>query len=306
MSTLLKSMLLLSLGLSTLAQAYNRHGVDGGGGDICQDRIETIRNDISDWIQNGGSAGLNLPASLPLQTYNSSMQSLIAQTRINDQSSISCTNDPSQVVVDGAEKICKSSFNANHNPQILCYRDGFLKESDEDQYFMIHHEFAVLSGFEDQSGSKTDYPLSDQISAFLENQMVKKLSIHKGAVAVPCPVLAGNYADQCVGDSGSGTELAPVLQSQTNGVTTYTESDGSILVADGQTRPNPKGEGNMTVSCSASAHGPALTITYDVINMGQHIVAVEMQYLDSQGNLIDTTTSDGQPLVGPLTCAKKK
>jgi hypothetical protein len=43
----------------------------GGGGDRCQDRIEEIRNDLSEWIQADGSEKLNFSESdTTLTDYN--------------------------------------------------------------------------------------------------------------------------------------------------------------------------------------------------------------------------------------------
>jgi hypothetical protein len=45
----------------------------GNGGDICENRFQSVRDDIKSWINNGGSAGLALPSSLSLQQYNSQL-----------------------------------------------------------------------------------------------------------------------------------------------------------------------------------------------------------------------------------------
>lgn len=188
-----------------------------GGGDPCQNRIEEIRNDIETWIlasekstpeEKQGSAQLDFSkAHTDLNTYNQKMRDLIALTRVNGQTSISCTSNPNKVTIGGAEKLCKAHM-ASGRPVILCYRgktqgdgkyiDGFLGASEEQQYFQVHHEFAVMAEFEDQTGDETNYPLSPQISAHLVDQVVKKLAIKPVAVVPPQPVnpllrYAGNY-----------------------------------------------------------------------------------------------------------------
>jgi hypothetical protein len=173
----MKNNIILALIVFTIGAqvAFGHGGKEGGGGDTCQDRVETIRNDISDWIQGGGAAGLKLPAGVTLDTYKQRMLKEIALTRTDGQHSIVCKKNPKDVVVGTSEKICASS--SPSKPKIVCYREGFMHLSEDDQYFMVHHEFAFLSGFEDQDGAQSDYPLSDQITKYLQEETVKKLAV---------------------------------------------------------------------------------------------------------------------------------
>jgi hypothetical protein len=41
----------------------------GNGGDICEKRIQNIRDDIGSWIQKGGPEGLDLRAPLTVSEY---------------------------------------------------------------------------------------------------------------------------------------------------------------------------------------------------------------------------------------------
>jgi hypothetical protein len=179
-------------------------GVHGGGGDLCQSRIEEIRNDVANWINAGaqlsflervGSAQLDFTKTqTTLQDYNLKMLTVISQTRDDGQASISCTNDSDQVRVEGKSKVCMAYYETGH-PRILCYRgkmggeghyvDGFMGATQDEQYFQVHHELAVLAGFEDQKGEETNYPFSRQISAHLEDQLMKKLAIRPAAQARP-------------------------------------------------------------------------------------------------------------------------
>src|ERR1700677_217513 len=84
--------------------AFGRGGKEGGGGDICQDRVEAIRNDISDWIEAGGAAGLKLPNGVTLDAYKQKMLKEIALTRADGQHSIVCKKNPKDVVVGTSEK----------------------------------------------------------------------------------------------------------------------------------------------------------------------------------------------------------
>jgi hypothetical protein len=183
---------------SSIARA-GEGGMDGGGGDLCQERIESIRNDIEKWIVGSnrstptnkyGSAQLDFSQSgTSLDAYNIKMLEVIQATRKDSQRSISCTDDKSKVRFEGAEKLCVSYWEGP-SPHMLCYRgttsgngvyaNGIMGASDDEQYFQIHHELAVLAGLEDQKDRSTNYPLSKQISGMLETRQVRMLAIQKG------------------------------------------------------------------------------------------------------------------------------
>jgi hypothetical protein len=191
--------------LISIAPPAFAKGVDGGGGQKCQAVFESRRNDIADWIQAGadsvknrtepvGSALLNFKKSnTNLVNYDKKMLAEIALTKTgnDDQSAIGCTDNPKEVMVDGKYKTCKA-FGTQDQPQILCYSGvlqngqwtgGFMGSSDDDQYWQVHHEFAVLAGFEDQAGRNSDYELSDQLvgrsgyPGFVISETVRKLAI---------------------------------------------------------------------------------------------------------------------------------
>jgi hypothetical protein len=194
-------LIMITLSLSTVSSTHSALADDGvgsgGGGDKCQDRIESIRNNISDWIVAGHSSELNFKnTKINVSAYNQSIQNLVALTRADNQGSISCTSNRDEVRIEGAYKTCRSYFENNDSskPRILCYNkfadgkatDGFMALSEEDQYFQVHHELAVLAAFEDQTGANSNYPLSDQISAKLENREVKMLPVEKDLNCSTC------------------------------------------------------------------------------------------------------------------------
>lgn len=162
-------------------------GQEGNGGDACEDRIKIIRDDIKSWIIAGGPAGLSLPSTISLARFDAGMLDQIARAQI------SCTDD--KVFIGALEKTCKNFVDSKGTPQILCNITKIMKETSEPyQYVLIHHEYAGLAGFEVNDGPDSKYPISNQITEYLEDQMVKKL-----AVKPPCK--------QCSRDSEDVTFL---------------------------------------------------------------------------------------------------
>ncbi len=182
---LILSVPFLSFGLNELrSDALDPQGVNsGGGGDRCERRFKEIAIDIVKWINDGGGNKLNLknPRNerqiLP-EEYKSNMLGSIGKARITCVS----PGDPGHpVLVNGKSKECRS-FVDNNITRIVCDRQKFYSslaepENDPTQYKMVHHEYATLSGFEVPDGDDSEYFLSNQITDYLEDQVVKKLSV---------------------------------------------------------------------------------------------------------------------------------
>ena len=62
---------------------------------------------------------------------------------------------------------------------IKCDVNRFKKLTASEKYILIHHEFAGVAGLETNIGESSDYFYSNQVSLFLEDFVVKKLSIKK-------------------------------------------------------------------------------------------------------------------------------
>lgn len=152
--------------LSSVASAANEKG---NGGDLCEDRFKIIRDDIISWIKNGGPDGLSLPVGLSVEKYSIGMLGQMLTAKI------SC--DDEVIKVNGAEKTCKNFVDSTGTPQIVCNATRFLATDDSDQYVLVHHEYAGLAGYEVNTGEDSHYPISNQISEYLEEQLVKKLAI---------------------------------------------------------------------------------------------------------------------------------
>ena len=144
----------------------------GNGGDMCENRIKIIRNDIESWILRGGSEPLKLPLGLSHKEYDSGM---LNELRAGHP--IICTYD--KVYVGRAEKTCKNYEGNDGVNRIKCNLERFNKLSEENQYRLIHHEYAGLAGFEVNTGEESKYFISNQLAAYLENQVVKRLVIKR-------------------------------------------------------------------------------------------------------------------------------
>lgn len=150
----MKKKWLAVVGLALVTSAFAGND-KGNGGDICEKRFLEVRNDIRDWIEKDGAKLLVLPSDVNSSDYSSEMLRQIKNA------SVSCTNE--KVVVYGAEKTCSNSI-SNGKSTILCNADRFKSISDSDQYVLVHHEYAGLSGFEINDGKpESNYAISGQI-----------------------------------------------------------------------------------------------------------------------------------------------
>jgi hypothetical protein len=156
---------LLVMSISTSAFA----GRESNGGDACEDRFKIIRDDIQSWILKEGSASLALPKEVSLGQYNVAMLSALAQA------DISCSDEKIQIGIK--EKTCENFRDAAGVAHIKCNRKAFSETDADDQYILVHHEYAGLAGLEVAPDGDSHYTISNQISGFLENQVVRRLVV---------------------------------------------------------------------------------------------------------------------------------
>ena len=164
----MKALLVLAL-ISLISVRSNASKEVGNGGDICEDRIKIIRDDISSWINRGGAAYLNLPATIPLAEYKLRMLAKF------DSAKISCTN--SVLLVDKNEKTCMNYVELSATDRIVCNFNRFQSTSEADQYVLVHHEYAGLSNFETTESGDSNYQISNQLTGSLADQITKKLVV---------------------------------------------------------------------------------------------------------------------------------
>jgi len=175
------TILVISIFILSFSSTLSFAQVGGGnGGDTCENRFNTIRENISSWIKAGNYQELVFNENESSERYKKLMLTAI------DSATVSCTTD--KVIVNGVEKTCKNEKTiSGTSMSILCNYDRFLnphhdpeftqKEEEDSQYILVHHELAGLADFEVNFGKKSDYHLSNQISKKLEFLLVKKLPI---------------------------------------------------------------------------------------------------------------------------------
>lgn len=177
-----KMTLLLGLTLTSLSPAYAAKGGDsGGGGDALEGRVNEIRSDLLNWIEKGGAKELTLPADISYGEYFDKMSDILENKKV----ALSFTYEA--VKVKGVEKTCRGAFvitktlfsEKKSNPQILCNITRFKETPEPKQYSLIHHEYAGLVNIEKNDGSASDYEISNQLTDFLEDKIVKKLAVKK-------------------------------------------------------------------------------------------------------------------------------
>lgn len=171
---------------SNLALALGPSG--SGGGDLCENRLGVVRDDIASWILKGGPAGLQLPDGITQLSYGTEMLSEIKSTRLR------CVGQGDKgypVAIGDSPKVCRFD-KLSDGDLITCDLEKFLAVPESDQYVLVHHEFAGLAGFENPFGEISTYALSNQISGFLAEETVKKLVIKPVEVASG-PTLEWNF-----------------------------------------------------------------------------------------------------------------
>ena len=157
-------------------------GVQGGGGDAKTElRIKEIRDDIFNWINQGGAKGLQFNHGLTLDDYLNGNETkgvygmkdilisgavVINAIKSNEQN----LSDPElNTHVDGKPKTCKGFISQKDGrPTIICEVERFWELNEQEQYKQIHHEYAGLGLLEKNTGSDSDYSLSNQITKNLK------------------------------------------------------------------------------------------------------------------------------------------
>jgi hypothetical protein len=165
------------------APSFAKKGTEsGGGGDASEARVDEIRSDILNWINNDGARGLILPSDISYGEYLDRMGEILKQQKVivsfveqDDEN-----NNELSVIVNGIPKTCRGFISkADSRLHILCNISRFKNTSESEQYKLIHHEFAGLVNLERNEGAASDYVLSNQITDYLSRQTVLKLAVKK-------------------------------------------------------------------------------------------------------------------------------
>jgi|GEM_PF-5529066 len=179
-STLFASVCLMASlhGHTQVKPLTHEGGVGGGGGADEEAKFHSIRKEIKSWIEKGGSKGLVFPEGMAREDYDKFMLQYLAPNYVavafveNDHS-----EDPElQVSVDGLPKTCRGYFaQKDHSPRVICNLTRFNNTPEAGQYRLIHHEFAGLANLEKNEGAASDYVISDQLTAHLEEAVYSRL-----------------------------------------------------------------------------------------------------------------------------------
>jgi hypothetical protein len=138
------------------AQAVEGGGyVHGNGGDQCENRFKSVRDEVSAWILNGGSKDLRLPVGISHEKYSHDMLEKMQAAKV------SCVDKA--LLVRGAEKTCVNFVAADGSLNIECNRNRFMTTTEPGQNLLVHHEYAGLAGFEVNIGEGSNYEISNQI-----------------------------------------------------------------------------------------------------------------------------------------------
>lgn len=229
-------------------------GESGGGGDLkVERRIKDIRDDILDWINDGGVRKLSFNKDI---SYNDYIHGNVAKkvysmldvlthgavaVSVFNKSEEDLTDSRLNTYVYGSPKVCKG-YIENDIAYIVCSKEKFESLNEHEQYQQIHHEYASLARLEQNIGSDSDYRLSKQLVAFLEYQQVLKLTVKKninlvsyegrydavGVCAIKVRVNGNEVTTQSLPESSNGTSC---WSHMTEIVDTYTcnENIGKCL-----------------------------------------------------------------------------
>ena len=158
--------------ITTATFIFSSLAIAGGegatnGGDNCEFKIKAIAQDIKQWLKDDGAANLIFTSDDTVSSFRTKMiESLESNV------SISCVDE--SLFLKDTQKTC-----LNYESTIKCDFQRFMDLPIEDQYILIHHEYAGLAGIEMNTGDSSDYFYSNQISLYLEEKRVKKLTIKK-------------------------------------------------------------------------------------------------------------------------------
>lgn len=155
-------------------------GESGGGGDASEARVNEIRSDILSWINKGEASGLKLPITLSRSQYETEMKKILKPQAviISFVEKDDALDEEKQVSVARVAKTCRGFLSrVDARPHILCNISRFQNTKEADQYRLIHHEYAGLAMVEKNDGAASDYEISNQLTSFLKEEKVLRLSL---------------------------------------------------------------------------------------------------------------------------------
>jgi len=174
-----------------ISKNISRGGHDGNGGDVaCDAKIQTISNDIRLWIENHGPevGKLDLSSSVypgqsrpyKLSEYQESMLDLFKLPL--DSSCVTEGDSGYPVKVGDNSKICVT-WRGPHGLRMQCDQVKFLALDPDSQIEQLHHEFAShVPGLEPADGPISSYKISQQLSAYTQDVIERRLVVTPGRI----------------------------------------------------------------------------------------------------------------------------
>lgn len=158
---------ILSLCVTSALAAEGSEGV--GGGDLCENQFQIITKDLQSWINKGGHEALRgIPSD-----YSAKMLTQI------DRLKVTCVKPGDKghpVQVNGTPKVCRFD-RTKRESRVTCDYHQFQALKSDEQYVLAHHEVAGLAGIESPNEDSSNYIISNQISAFLEFKLERRLVV---------------------------------------------------------------------------------------------------------------------------------
>ena len=149
-------------------------GREGNGGEPAELIFKQIAQNIQQWIASGNADEIKLPHGISLALYKKKM------IRALNHYTISFTESP--IFIGASEKACRNKPDSLGGGEILCNDSRFYLSYDrniDDVYRLVHHEFAGLAGLEVNRGAESDYFISDQISGYQKEEVLRRLPVVK-------------------------------------------------------------------------------------------------------------------------------
>jgi hypothetical protein len=223
-------------------RAFSLGNEGSGGGDLCESQIQIIRDDIASWIHKGGSKNLTLPEDLTESQYRSEMLKQIGRAKIR---CIGENDTGYPIEVYGTPKVCRFDTSRFRSPTITCDRNAFMEMNETQQYVLIHHEYAGIAGLEKPNRDDSQYQISNQISAYLVDTVVKRLAVKPQTTSVPEDSLPLPFRGWDMLGGSEGVEIAKLIQ---DAVSEATFKDCEVIP---RTIPTPSSE---TMECGGSKY----------------------------------------------------
>jgi hypothetical protein len=227
------------MGGSGLAHAQRTLAIEDGhvgGGDLCRDEIEQHRIRVDQWIRSDLARGLDFSIALiPGLNYEKYKENMLfflqpGKVIVTCYSDLNKLNEIAAIHSISPETVNLGSgcinYEDEHNvSHIGCDFQSIMLEkarvqsqpyTPDENYKLIHHEFASIAGMEQRMGtSQSDWSLSNQIAEFQTFRVVPELGLRVKPTRVQP---AGPGASALLSNPSLGDRILFSSASDQNGV----------------------------------------------------------------------------------------